>query len=106
MQEEPISPNNSILTSTPATSHHRGKAPPVDPYSAESEDERWDDWLPSFERAAQWNGWTDSDALAGHMRGKARQEFLLLPERDKTSYNCAVMVMRCPLETGSKTLAA
>jgi len=52
-----------------------GKAPPVDPCSAESEDERWDDWLLSFERAGEWNGWTDAERLlqlAGHLRGKVR----------------------------------
>ena len=109
LHEEHNSPGGSMLTSTPAPSYHRGKAPPVDQFSAENEDECWDDWLPSFERAAEWNGWTNAERLlqlAGHLRGKARQEFLLLSEREKISFKNAVTAMRCRLETGSRTLAA
>ena len=109
LHEEHNSPDGSMLTSTPAPSYHRGKAPPVDQFSAENEDERWDDWLPSFERAAEWNGWTNAKRLlqlAGHLRGKARQEFLLLSEKEKISFKNAVTAMRCRLETGSRTLAA
>jgi len=35
IHEEPRSPNSSMPTSAPPLSHHREKAPPVDPYSAE-----------------------------------------------------------------------
>ena len=59
---------------------HR-KAPPIDPFSAEGLDEQWDKWLLTFERPAEWNNWSDTECLlqqAGHLRGKARQEFSLL----------------------------
>ena len=54
----------------------QGKAPPIDPFSAEGLDEH--DWLPTFERVAEWNNWSDSECLlqlAGHLKDKARQEF-------------------------------
>lgn len=53
--------------------HRRGKAPPVDSFSAEGLDEHWDEWLPTFERAAEWNNWNDTERLlqlAGHLKGK------------------------------------
>ena len=76
----PTSPGSSIRVvedepRRPSSSHRRGKASPVDSFSAESLDEQWDDWLPTLERAAEWNGWTDSERLlqlAGHLRGKTR----------------------------------
>ena len=96
-------------TSIPSSSHRRGKAPPIDPFSAESPDEQWDDWLPTFERAAEWNGWTDSERLlqlAGHLRGKARQEFSLLSTDNKATFASATAVMRSRLDAGSRALAA
>ena len=64
----PTSPGSSIRAvedepRRPSSSHRRGKAPPVDSFSAESLDEQWDDWLPTFERAAEWNSWTYSERL-------------------------------------------
>ena len=54
------------------TGPRRGKAPPVDSFSGEDGAIRLDDWLPSLERAASWNAWTDEEKvmqLAGHLRG-------------------------------------
>ena len=61
-----------------------GKAPPVDYYSGDDRLAHFDDWLPSLERAASWNGWTDEKLLqfAGHLRGKALQEWNLFPMED------------------------
>ena len=59
----------------------RGKAPPVDPFTGEDPEIRLDDWLPSLERAATWNEWTEEEhllQLAGHLRGRALQEWGLL----------------------------
>ena len=89
--------------------HRRGKAPPVDPFSAEGLDEHWDEWLPTFERAAEWNGWTDAERLiqlAGHLRGKARQEFSLLSLDAKSTFMKAKSAMRSRLDTGNKKIAA
>ena len=35
----------------------RGKAPPVEPFTGERPDVLWEDWIPTLERAAGWNGW-------------------------------------------------
>ena len=85
------------------------KAPPIDPFSAESIDKQRDDWLPTFERAAEWNAWTDSERLlqlAGHLRGKARQQFSLLSSGDKATFFSATVAMRSRLDAGSHVLAA
>ena len=89
--------------------HRRGKAPPIDPFSAEELDEHWDEWLPTFERAADWNGWSDAERLlqlAGHLRGKARQEFSLLTPDEKSTFIKAKVAMSSRLDIGSKALAA
>ncbi len=47
----------------------KGKAPPVDSFSSENHPEdRFEDWLPTLERAALWNEWSDDLLqLAGHL---------------------------------------
>jgi len=57
------SPSFPEASTTAATSVRRGKAPPVDPYSGENPDVLWEEWLLIFNRAASWNGWTESDKL-------------------------------------------
>ena len=87
----------------------RGKAPPIDPFSAEELDEQWDEWLPTFERVAEWNNWSDAECLlqlAGHLRGRARQEFSLLAPEEKSTFIRAKAAVRSRLEGGSKILAA
>ena len=88
----------------------RGKAPPVDSFTGESSDTRLDDWLPSLKRAAEWNDWTEAELLmqlAGHLRGRALQEWNLLDEEtERATYDSAVGALRNRLDTGSKTLAA
>ena len=54
----PVRP--STVTSS---SRGRGKAPPVEPFSGESEAMRSEEWLPTLERAATWNDWTEEDRL-------------------------------------------
>ena len=51
-----------------------GKAPPLEPFVDEGADMLFEEWLPSFERVATWNGWGEAEKLiqlAGHLRGKA-----------------------------------
>ena len=53
-----------------------------------------DDWLPTLRRAADWNGWTLDDLLiqlAGHLKGRALQEWNLLSANEKKSYEGAVI---------------
>ena len=58
----------------PAT--RRGKAPPVEPFDGEAGSGSFKDWLPSLQRAAVWNHWSDEECLvqlAGHLRKRALQ---------------------------------
>ena len=87
----------------------RGKAPPVDPFTGEDVEVRLDDWLPSLERAKLWNDWTEDELmlqLAGHLRGRARQEWSLLGVDVKKSYVEAMKALRLCLDPGSHRLAA
>ena len=87
----------------------RGKAPPVQMFSGEDPEVRLNDWLPSLQRASQWNGWEQEERLiqlAGHLKGRALQEWNLLEEAQKDSYDEAVKSLRGRLDTGSKAMAA
>ena len=86
----------------------RGKAPPVDSFTAENKEIRLDDWLPTLDRAATWNGWLEEERLiqlAGHLRGRALQEWGLLCSKDKTTFTLAVEALRSRLDTDNKALA-
>ena len=74
-----------------------GKAPPVDPFTAENKEMRFDDWIPTLERAAAWNNWSEEEKLmqlAGHLRSKALQEWGLMSADEKTDYYTAVTTLR------------
>ena len=45
----------------------RGKAPPVDTFTGEDADFRFDDWLLALQRAASWNCWSDEDPISGSL---------------------------------------
>ena len=48
----------------------KGKATPVDLFTDESAELRFKDWLPSLERAATWNNWSEQEKflkLARHL---------------------------------------
>ena len=78
-------------------------------FSGEDSENTLDDWLPALVRAADWNGWTKPELLiqlAGHLKGRARQEWSLLPETEKSEYKKGVRALRARLDTGSKALAA
>ena len=85
----------------------KGKAP-VDSFSGESLDVLWEDWIPTLERAALWNGWSDEKLLqlAGHLRGKAQQEWALLPEDQKATFAEATRSLRGRLDPGGRVVAA
>ena len=91
------------------TVSRRGKAPPVHLFTGEGSDELWDEWLSTFKGSAEWNNWSDAECLlqlAGHLRGKARQEFLLLDPSDKSTYTHAVTALSSKFNFGSRSLAA
>ena len=87
----------------------RGKAPPVDPFTGEQPDVLWEDWLSTFERASIWNGWSESEKLlqlAGHLRGKALQEWTLLGADATENFGAALAALRNRLDPGGPALAA
>ncbi len=110
----PLLPEHDVSREVglPTSSRHtprKGKAPPVEAFTGEDPENRLEDWLPALTRAAQWNGWTPDEILmqlAGHLRGRARQEWNLLQDGDKDTYEKAVAALRVRLDPGSKVVAA
>ena len=48
--------------------------PPVDMFTGEDPEVRFEDWLPSLQQAADWNSWSADEQLiqlAGYLRGRA-----------------------------------
>ena len=87
----------------------QGKAPPIDSFTGEDAEMRFEDWLPSLNRAAQWNQWTPQESLmqlAGHLRGRALQEWGLLEEEARRDWRQATTALRTRLDPGNKVLAA
>ena len=96
-------------THTMAPGGRKGRAPPVDPFCGDSIDVTFEDWLPSLERAAVWNSWTEEESLlqlAGYLRGRAFQEWNLLQPEERQDYKRAVQEMAKRLDPGSRSLAA
>ena len=66
------------------------------------------DWLPSLSRAATWYNWSSEELLiqlAGHLKGRALQEWNLLGEDQTSGYDTAIQALRDKLDPGSKVLA-
>ena len=107
---ETLSEDNVSLSETEVVFRgRRGKAPPVDPFKGSDPELRFEDWLPTLERAATWNGWSQNEKLmqlAGHLRGKAAREYSLLSSEEKRSFPTAVQALRVRLDPGSCALAA
>ena len=99
----------SLVTPAETTMQCQGKAPPIDPFTGENSEIRFEDWLPTLERAAAWNNWMGDELtiqLAGHLRVRALQEWNLLSTADCTTYQSAVVALRTHLDPENKTLAA
>ena len=93
----------------PSKVTRRGKAPPVDAFTGVDTELRLEDWLPTLERASSWNGWTPEELLmqfAGHLRGRALQEWNLLDPEDRKTYEAATQALRTRLDPGGRALAA
>uniref|UniRef100_A0A1X7SUF3 CCHC-type domain-containing protein n=1 Tax=Amphimedon queenslandica TaxID=400682 RepID=A0A1X7SUF3_AMPQE len=89
-----------------AISLRKGKSPPIEMFSGEDQEITLDDWLPSLRRAADWNGWTEEETLmqlAGHLKGRARQEWTLM---NTDGVEESIETLRNRLDPGSKALAA
>ena len=102
-------PTSRQLDTSTVQPSRKGKAPPVDLFTGESSDVLWEDWLPTLEWTATWNNWTESEKLlqlAGHLRGKAAQEWALLGTSDKATFTSATRALGGRLDRGGKALAA
>ena len=97
---------HSTHTSAPA---RRGKAPPVNEFSGEDPECLLEDWLPSLERVSLWNAWSEEEQmiqLAGHLKGRALQEWNLLHPDQRSTFTQATEALRSHLDTASKVVAA
>ena len=104
-----LSGEDDIVPPVRHTRPRRGKAPPVDAFSGENPEVRFDDWLPALKRAADWNSWDKDELLiqlAGHLRGQALQEWNLLGATEREAYDTAVTALRSKLDPGSRAMAA
>ena len=87
----------------------RGKALPIDKFTAEDGRTTFDNWIPTLEKATSWYNWTAEESLmqlAGHLRGRALQEWKLLELKDKVTYGTAVKALRERLDPGNQSIAA
>ena len=86
-----------------------GKAPPIDSFTAEDPEIRFDNWFPTLDRAAIWNGWSEEETLmqlAGYLRNRALQEWNLFSQENRSTFKVAVKALRARLDPGNQTLAA
>ena len=100
--------NSPRSASSSAPVRRPGKAPPVDSFTGEKQEVRFEDWLPTLERAATWNGWSSDEKLmqlAGHLRGKALQEWNLMSQSEKATYQAATTELTRRLDPGSRVMA-
>ena len=103
-----VEPNLARMA-TSRMPRRQGKAPPVDPFTGEDPEIRFEDWLPALVRASQWNEWTSDEILmqlAGHLRGRALQEWGLLEDKEKSNWDKAVLALHARLDPRNKVLAA
>ena len=94
---------------TPEAHKRRGKAPLVSEFTGEDPEYLLDDWLPSLERASLWNAWTEEEKLmrfAGHLRGRALQEWNLLSDGKKATLGATVKSLGSRIDDGCKVVAA
>ena len=68
-----------------------------------------DEWLPCLDRASVWNDWTEQEKLlqlAGHLDGRALQEWNLIKPGEKTNFVKAVETLRSRIDPANKSAAA
>ena len=100
-EEVPAQPRTEAISTQPKP--RKGKAPPVEMFSGEDPNIRFDDWLPSLNRAAVWNGWSMEEKiiqLAGHL-----QEYNFLGEDQHSTYEQAMQALRDRRDPANKVLA-
>ena len=100
-------PSHDSIASDPAHVP-RGKALPVSEFTGQDPECRLDNWLLSLERASTWNAWSEEKMmqLAGHLRGRALQEWNLLQPEERASSTQAIEALHQRLDFGSMAVAA
>ena len=81
----------------------------MDSFNAECEDVCFDDWLPSFRRAALWYSWSEKDyllQLAWHLCDRTLQEWELLGKDSKKSLAMQLKLCVLAWTKGSNILSA
>ena len=89
--------------------YRQGKAPPIDSFTGEDNEVRFEDWIPTLERAVTWNNWTDEKTLIQlprYLCGRALEEWNLLTYTERSTYQSAITALRIRLDPGNNTLAA
>ena len=84
----------------------KGRTPPIEPFTGEDLEVRLNDWLPALHQAAQWSEEELLIQLAGHLRGRALQEWNLLEHKELLTSESAISALRNRLESGMRVLAA
>ena len=105
----PLSMETGPVVPSTAERTRRGKAPPMEFFSGENLSVLLEDWLPSLERAAEWNGWSVHDKLLqlpGYLKGRALQECHLLTRIEQQSYPAAIAALQSRLDPRNITVAA
>ena len=108
----PSLPATTVSAGDLARAHdapRRGKAPPVSEFTEEDPEYIRNDWFPSLERTSQWNAWTVEEKLiqfAGHLHGRALQEWNLLPEDERATFEVAVKSLSGRIDAGCKAVTA
>ena len=83
--------------------------PPIDKFLGEDSTIRFDDWIPSLERAAEWYSKSEEESLmqtAGQLRGKALHEWNRLNCVEKQTYKEAIVNLRSQFGAGARVFAA
>ena len=99
------------ISPSPGTAHstRMGKAPPIDCFDGQTGNIPFEDWLPTLQRAAAWNNWSDDDCLvqlAGHLRKRALQEWNLLTAEERKTFSSATEALQNQLHPTCRVLAA
>ena len=97
--------SDSVADSRRETTSRRGRVPPIDSFDGEP-DVLFEDWMPGLLRSAGWSEHDTLIQLAGHLRGRASQEWGLLTPDERKSLDGATVVLRSRLDPSSRALAA
>ena len=100
--------HDSVEAAVQISTTRRGKVPLVEAFTGDEATVHCDNWLPTLERAATWNNWSEQEKLiqlAGHLCGKAQREWDLMTKRSKVFFSAADKALRATLDSGIGAVA-